>query len=245
MGFLLGGSCSPCCQAPVSDPCLGSCRPAGETRPLTAINVTLSAQEYRFSCDFLATTASGTKTFSYLFPGNRYNGTFALTPSATTPNVYEYRFAKCGGCSPTLQFWTGSRQCFLHVRLFGIFTVDGTAPVCATSTGAAIYLPPGIKLTSCGTRSVHVMNGDEVPLGFVSGYGWAFTLPRNLRKAVEDSATSHLNSAAFVVGGCDMDPVSGLPTSTTSFPQMTAITSTIAESGSFAVTLTNVSTTYG
>jgi hypothetical protein len=90
------------------------------------------------------------------------------------------------------------------------------------------------------------MNGDEVPLSFASGYGWTFITPRNLRQTLFDSATATTNSAAVVLSGCDFDPVSGLPTITPgSIDVRLVIPATIAESGNYAVTLTNVTTTYG
>ena len=171
MGFRLGfgGGCAPCCGGPPpSDACLGSCRPAGETRPISSVNVTLKAADYTVSFPFIG--PSGIQTFYYKWPGSTYNGTFSLTPTA---NGFEYNFPACGGCTPYIRYITqGTNHCRLFFNLPAL--VGYAAPSC--SSLAVFTSIPAISVDSCVTPIAGIPNaGDSAAMTLDTiSYFWYF-----------------------------------------------------------------------
>jgi len=108
-----------CCDNAELDPCLTNCRPAGETRPISSLEITLSAFDYLLSfdgeiLDFASPPNVTPFTFKYLFPGSIYSGTFELTPRSEDSTVFEYFFSSCGTysefsnlpCLPYMRYYT-------------------------------------------------------------------------------------------------------------------------------------------
>jgi hypothetical protein len=257
----------------VTDPCLSSCRPAGETRPLTAINVTLSAADYRLS--WRATevdqfiTPTGFSASTYRFPGAVFNGTFALTPSAADPTIYEYKFSQCGRCSgdnqPSIRYYTGGRtsKCQIEFRLTGLYSkaVGASAsaiaipvPTCAVSEGVQVYWRR-MNAYNCGTRSVEVANGSHVAAlrDYSTGaaFLWEVPLRGEIEKSIANAAYSpwvYLCDPPCTFGGWGGG---GTVVAGHEFRGHACVESSIptvgsmVETGTPEVTLTNITTTYG
>jgi hypothetical protein len=181
--------CRPCCGEPVFDPCLASCRPPGETRSLSSINLTLSAEDYYLSVDTTYLSPSVSYKTNYFFPGS------------------------------------------------------------ASSMGVRVYQSTtDLPITSCGSMSSVVAEGDAVAATFISGFGY-FLLGRTLAQAIVETMQipNTTPGSSLFVSRCDT-AVDGFSDTELVFSQFgtgpTPDTATISESGNPTVTLTNVTTSY-
>ena len=253
--------CRPCCGEPVFDPCLASCRPPGETRSLSSINLTLSAEDYYLSVDTTYLSPSVSYKTNYFFPGSVYNGTFSLTRTVADPSVFEYVFSTCASCTAYLRYYTG--RTFNNCRLDAVFAGlwepnypagnpsngDDTAPSCASSMGVRVYQSTtDLPITSCGSMSSVVAEGDAVAATFISGFGY-FLLGRTLAQAIVETMQipNTTPGSSLLVSRCDT-AVDGFSDTELVFSQFgtgpTPDTATISESGNPTVTLTSVTTSY-
>jgi hypothetical protein len=251
--------CRPCCGgiAP-DDPCLASCRPSGETRSLASVNVTLSASDYAVSVETTQSTPSVTYTMNYLFKGSDYNGTFALTPSASDPTVYEYLFSSCAGYTPSIKYYTGRR--INNCRLFVDFPAliepedsspvsgENTTPTCGASQAVQLYTEE-ISVTTCGTRSTQVLDARTCPI-YIDPFTGAYVLTGtdNLYDQILDPSLRSFGVIYVFKAGTDRD-VNGFDFyvvhGNLGFSYTRSVNSaTASESGNPLVTLTNVTTTY-
>lgn len=244
-----------CCET--TDPCLSSCRPAGESRELAAINITLSASDYTLTVPTTAGSPAVQYTSTYLFPGSRYSGTFSLVPTVDDPTLFEYAFDDCGGCQAYLRYHTGrtSSNCRLETLFSGLFepesepVADGNAdsPACAASLGVRVFQQSEIQLTSCTTQNTVVAYGDRVAMQFIGGLGF-FLVDKSLVTAiVEDAGSPPTLFSGVYLSKCDQpqDYSSDAKlifsqAGTGPFPDV----DNMVAAGDPTVTLTNVTTTY-
>lgn len=252
--------CRPCCGggAPV-DPCLGSCRPAGETRSLASINVTLAAYDYAISVETSQTSPSVTYTMNYLFKGSDYNGTFALTPSAGDSTVYEYLFSSCAGYTPSIRYYTGlsgSANCKLLVDFPALIepeaspptSGENTTPTCGASQAVQLFTEQK-SVTTCGTRSDVVLDARSSPI-YIDPYTGAYVLTgtNNLYDQIAGTEPRSFGVIYVFKAGTDRDPV-GLDFycvhgTYSGYYARSVNSSSVTQSGTPTVTLTNVTTTY-
>lgn len=256
--------CLPCCggAAPV-DPCLNSCRPSGETRDLSEINVTLSASDYTVSVEVEETSSvspvyTRTYTMNYKFVGSSYSGTFSLTPTASDPEIFEYLFSSCAGFTPSIRYYLKSGACGLEVDLPALIEPEAkppasgedTTPTCGASQAIQLYVER-VEITSCGSQSELVLDAKTSPVytdpitggrslistsdlyGIISGTLTPTTLV-DLQKAGTNRDVAYYNATYYPVNG----------SFNVATLQKTVDTSTATESGNPIVTLTNMTTTY-
>lgn len=247
-----------CCEPLVNDPCLASCRPAGESRELTAINITLSASDYTVTVPTTAGNPAVQYTSTYLFPGSRYSGTFSLIPTVDDPTLFEYAFDDCGGCQAYLRYHTGrpSNNCRLETFFSGLFEPESQpaaagnadSPACLASLGVRVFQQPEIQLTACASQNTVVAYGDRVAMQFVDGLGF-FLVDKSLATAiVEDAESVPTLFSGVYLSKCDQ-PQDFFSDAQLIFSQAGTgplpDVDNIVEAGDPTVRLTNVTTSYG
>jgi len=250
-----------CCQPPIDDPCLASCRPAGESGALSAINLTLSGSDYTLEFDATvvrSASVSGVGTFTrnykfrYLFPGSLYAGTFSLTPRLSDPTIYEYLFDECGeGCQGYIRFLTGLEinNCRLQAFLPGVTEPDSWPPddgnddaaSCGVSLPVATF-QPSLTLSSCGPTDTTLVDGSKIALTGTPEGAIVLTGNKTLRSAIDENF-AYVSPCVLGTGnGSSFHVVVGQTGSILVSDTITA--ANVSESGDPLVKITNIETAY-
>ena len=212
MGFRLGfgGGCSPCCggggTVPTDPPCLASLRPAGETRAITSIDVTIKASDYTVSVP-AASPYTGAYTFTYKFPGAAYNGTFALTPAPITAAwQFEYVFPFCGGTRSRIRFYSANCR---FVFDFHALRSNSAVPACSNPSGGGVLVRLADVIATSGTvASTSIGHAGKAAMEW-NGISWLIspTTGNRIKEQIEQILLlgASRTNALMVTGGFQDD----------------------------------------
>lgn len=232
--------CRPCCeQVLLSEGCLDSCKQPGESGTLSSIEFTLDCSDYEFDC--LVDIGPKDVGLAFTFPGSLYSGTIGLTN--VSGSLWRYSYPTCAGQTPVVEFNLSTCIAtfdFVSLLYFDTSVADGTyatPPTCATATHSLCLQQLTKSFSSCGVAARAVGDGSEIadPDGF-GGFDY---------RTIYNAAFNYNSQADSAVqvnqcGGAAYLRIFGLLGFTNYIPD----TSTITESGTASISVTNIQAVY-